>query len=390
MAIRDQITGPTLSPPWLCGEDTNAQKFMYVIGLALDALLEKQNEGMIAKLPGQADPSAIPLQAADRLMVQGPAESNASFILRLQNAYEAWGRAGGRPAVLEQIQAYLTDLQPGVVASSPECLIVGGNSSLSTWDTIFGTTPQGAPPAHALVQPANWKWDALDRPARAWLVLFMQLVATGQSGAAASVTSVGGSGVGGVTSGFATIDGLSGMTTANIQQYFTATGAASSANSGTFQIVDVVSSSSIVIANTSAVAGDANNGAIGWSIGKYPYIGPAPVWGSQGFVWGSAMTWGVNCSPLVIQSIRQILQRWKSSVAYYPNIIISFGGGDGTAGKEFSPLSSQGAGNPDGTWQDYGNNVAGCWVPSKKPQNAFTAFCDGTGSAIQCYEKNVT
>jgi hypothetical protein len=107
-------------------------------------------------------------------------------------------------------------------------------------------------------------------------------------------------------------------------------------------------------------------------------------------VWGDTYTWGVNCSPLVIQSIRQIVQRWKAASTYYPNIIISFGGGDATAGSEFSPNSAQGAGNPDGTWGGAGKNVNGVWVPARTTVNPFTAFCDGTGSRISCYEVNVT
>jgi hypothetical protein len=385
----DILSSTPTAPPWLSGEGTNAKLYMYAMGLALDMLTEKMNEAMLAHCPGYGDPSVIPLQAADRLFVQGPAEPNASFVQRLKGAYDAWARAGSRPAVLEQLQAYLTDLQPGVALSLPEMLIVGGNTSVSIWDTIFGSTPQGAAPAHTLVSPANWNWDGQSIPKRAWLVLFMNLVSTGQSGAAMSVASTGGSGVTGVTSGFATLTGLAGMVATNVQQYLTVTGAASSGNNGTFQITSVLSSTSVIIANRSAVAGDANNGSIAWSVGEYPYIAPAPVWGSPSFVWGAG-TWGVSCSELVVQSIRAILKTWKSAATFYPNIIIAFGGGDGTAGKEYSPLSSAGAGNPDGTWGDIGKLSGGAWVPAKTSLNPFDAFCDGTGLAIQCCAKNVT
>ncbi len=394
---RDEMAGPSDCPPWLCAYNSNAQKFQYVLGLAMDALLEKSDEAQSAKLPGQSDPSCIPLQAADRLLVQGPAESNTSFTARLTGAFQAWARAGSRPAVLGQIQAYLTDLQPGVVLSSPECLIVGGNTSTSTWSTIFGTTPQGDPPAQAVVSPPNWDWDGEDKPTRAWLVLFMQLVDAGLSGAAGAVASVGGSGVTGVTSGFATLTGLAGLTASVVGQYLTMNGAPG--NKGAFQIVAYVSATSCIVANPSASV----QSGLAWSIAYYPYIAPAPVWGSPEFVWGAG-TWGVSCSEQVIISIRQILQRWKSARTYYPKIIVSFGGwsaadapgGTGVAGDDFSPLSSQGVGNPDGTWGTYGKNVAGCWVPSRTPQDKpftgsrFTAFCDGTGTAIRCYEKNRT
>lgn len=387
---RDDISGPAAAPPWLCGYNTNGQKFLYAIGLALDGALEKMTEAVRAKCPGFADNSAIPFQAADRLLIQGPAESDPSFVLRLNGAFDAWSIAGSRHAVLAQTQAYLTNLRPGVPLTNPSHLIVGGNQTYTTWDSIYFSTEQGANPAHSTNSPINWDWDGTEKPWRAWLVLFMHLVATGQTGAALTVASVGGSGVAGVVSGFATLTGLAGMTAANIQDYITITGAASGANNGTFQIVDVLSASSIIIANTAAVSPDVNDGAIAWSIGSYPYIGPAPVWGSPGFVWGDTFTWGVDSSPLVIQSIRQIVQRWKAASTFYPNIIISFGGGDSTAGNEFSPNSTTSTGNPDGTWGDIGKNVNGVWVPAKTALNPFTAFCDGTGVAVSCYEKNRT
>jgi hypothetical protein len=290
------------------------------------------------------------------------------------------------------MQAFLRNTQPGVALNMPECLIVGGNQSLTTWDSLTFATPQGDPPAHILKQPANWNWDGTLKPWRSWLVLFMSLVATGQSGAAASVASVGGSGVTGVTAGFATLTGLSGLTAANVQQYITISGAASSGNNGTFQIVAVVSTSSLIIANPSAVAADANNGAIAWSIGAYPFIGPGPVWGAPGNKWGQrpSGSWALTCSSLLITSIRQILQRWKSDGTYYPHVVIAFGGGDATVGNDFSPQSTQGNGNADGTWGNYGKLVNGVWVPAKAPHNLFTAWCDGTGRYVRCNVHNVT
>jgi len=50
----------------------------------------------------------------------------------------------------------------------------------------------------------------------------------------------------------------------------TISGAASAGNNGTFEILSVVSATSVTIANIYGVAGDANNGALVWSE-------PAPV-----------------------------------------------------------------------------------------------------------------
>jgi hypothetical protein len=380
-----------LLPPWLKGQGTNAQKYMAVLEVAVNALLEKQNEGIAARLPGHADASAIPLWAADRLMVQGPAEPNDAFVQRLIGALAAWGLAGSRNAVMGQLHAYLQSLQPGVAVTLPEITIVGGNTAVTTWDQMFINTAIGAPPAHRLVDPSNWDWDGTQKPWRSWLVMFMHLVATGQSGTLANVIAAGiGSGVSGVTSGFARVQGLTGMSSTNLQQYLTVSGSAHATNNGTFQIVSIVSETKVIIANPTAVADGAET--LTWSVGEYPFIGPAPVWGSPQFVWGQG-TWGVNCSSLVIQSIRDIVKRWRSAGTHYPNIIISFGGGDGTAGNSYSPLNTITPGvrpseQPNGDWGGIGKLVAGAWVPAKTSINAFDAFCEGTGEAIQCYEKN--
>lgn len=373
------------APPWL--QDPQSAAFLQTFSSCLYLLSGKSNCASRAGLPGYGDPSVIPLQAADRVMVQGPSESNASFIVRMQGFLDAWRVAGSRPAVLQEVQGYLTGLQPGVLATLPECLIVGGNSTYSRWDSLTFADAQGAPPARSIVTPMNWNWDGMANASRSWLVLFMHLVATGVSGSNATVASTGGSGVSGVTSGFATITGLSGMQSSDLQNYLTLTNAASSGNVGTFQITSVLSASSVIIANPKADASDLLNGVIDWSVGHYPFIAPAPVWGSPSFIWGTEAKWGVNCSPLVIDSIRNIVRTWKSASTYYPNIIVSFGGGDGTAGNEFSPLSAQGAGNPDGTWGNIGKNVGGVWVPAKTSLNAATSFCDGTGLSPQCFEK---
>src|SRR5579871_1795200 len=79
----------------------------------------------------------------------------------------------------------------------------------------------------------------------------------GQTGSAASVTTV--------SSGIATITGLTGMTAASVDHFLTLGGCASSGNNGTCQIVKYISATSVQIANASAVASDANNGAITWA-----------------------------------------------------------------------------------------------------------------------------
>ncbi len=391
MPQRDAIKELT-NAPWL--RVGNAEKFLYTFGLGLDALAEKMDQASRAHMPGEAlTDTAIPYQAEDRLLVQGPAETNEQFIPRLQRAFDSWRKAGSREAILEQLKAYRTSLDPGVTATDPSMLIVGGNATYTTWDSsTFGDAPE-TPPTHRLQTPANWNWDNIYKPWRAWLVLFMRSVPTGIAGTAASVTSVGGSGVSGVTSGFATLTGLAAIPVDVVGQWIRVSGAASSGNNGFFQVVERISPTSIMIANTKpGVAGDANNGAIVWSLEAYPFFRPTQPYGAPSSVWGTGI-WGIewanNDTVQTITSLRQILKRWKSARTYYPNILVSFDGGDGTPGNQFSPLDALGVGDPNGDYGDYGLNVGGVWVP-RALSYPLTAFLDGTGQYARCNVHNVT
>jgi hypothetical protein len=113
-----------LAPPWL--RTDNAERYEYVQQVFSDLLMEKTNQAIRIRLPGLGDPSQLPYLANDRQLAQGPAESNASFVTRLQQAFQTWGLAGAALAVLGAVQAYMQNLQPGVAATMPLATIVGG------------------------------------------------------------------------------------------------------------------------------------------------------------------------------------------------------------------------------------------------------------------------
>ena len=92
----------------------------------------------------------------------------------------------------------------------------------------------------------------------------------------------------------------------------------------------------------------------------------------------SVISWGLDVAAAVIQSIRGLLRQWKSASTWYHDIIICFDGGSGVAGDAYSPLSSPGSGNPDGTFGGHGKNVAGVWVPNRLISSPFDAYCQGT------------
>jgi hypothetical protein len=421
----------TLAPPWLT--EGNAERYMCTLQLCTDILLDKMNQAIKFRMPGQGDPSQLPYLANDRLLVQGPNESDASFASRLTGSRAAWKRAGSRPAVLEEIQAYMQNLQPGVAATLPEMTIVGGVSpTVTTWDTLYQGDAQGKVPTKSTILPSNFNWDGKSQPWRAWLILYMSLVPTGQAGASSAPTgsangsllgrNVNGVWVPGVSGSpvnvpWQTIGGLTGMSSANVGQWIAISGSVNAGNNGTFPIVSVPDATHAVVSNVNQVTFDAGPNA--WSIGEYPFIGPGPVWGAPGYVfgqgqastppvdigsdvggvwqptgssatYGTTLSWGLTCSSETVQSIRLLLQRWKSAATYYPNIIVAFDGGTGAAGSAYSPNSAPGAGNPDGSFGGHGKTVSGVWTPNRLITSPFDCYCQGTGSHNNCSVENVT
>jgi hypothetical protein len=434
----------SLLPPWLT--EGTAEKFEYAMRLYFDLLMEKANEAIRFRLPGQGDPSQLPYLAYDRALVQGPAESNAAFATRLQGAFAAWGLAGSSRAVLAALQAYLQDLQPGVPAANTLATIVRYGTTLASWSQLYQGSAIGALPTLTHVAPANFRWDSQARPWRAWLILPMTFVAVGLSGSHAQTgTTFGGSftspgqNVNGVwvptTSGtpvnapFCHVINLVGMTQNQIGQWLTVSGSGQAGNNGTFQIVEVVSSSRVVIANTGGVASDA--GPLTWSVSAYPFIGPGLPWGTPGMVWGQGElsppaatlgqnvggvwvpsvtqipgsgalgSWGLGgvssaanpfamLSPNTLISIRGLVSQWKSAETYYPHFVVTFDGAGGAAGSAYSPNSIEGSGNPDGSFGSVGHNVSGVWVPTRLVTSPFDCYVQGTGRAQNCAVENIT
>jgi hypothetical protein len=428
---RDQFYA--LCPEWLT--TGNAEKYLYVLELSRDALLEKMNQAIRIRIPGLGDASQLPYLAYDRGLVQGLAESDVQFVERLQSAFQTWGLAGSTRAVMLNLQSYMFGLQPGVPATNPLMTVIGGSANVTTWHQLYLGDAIGALPTLTTVRPANFSWDGQNEPWRDWLVLPMTQVATGQSGAAAQTTTAGGGSftapgqnVSGVwvpaSSGtpvnapFMHVTGLSGIGSQNVGQWLNLSGSSNPTNNGAFQIVQVLSSASVIIANPTGVASDA--GPLTWTIGAYPFIGPGLPYGAPGVIYGQGelsippldtgsniggvwqpnggiapgqgklTSWGLNVSANEIASIRALVKTWKSARTYVPNIIIAFDAGTGIAGSAYSPNSAEGSGNPDGSFGQVGSNVNGVWVPTRLITSAFDCYCQGTGTAQSCSVENVS
>lgn len=407
MSINDgQMRGAiaALSPPWLSDDSPQGTpgnpnggvsgRFMYCLGLASDMLLEKLNQGIKARMPTECDASALPLIGDDRVMTQGPGETDAAFRIRLQRAFETWQHAGEARAVLELVASFTAGqlVAPGV-HGVPTVLLVGGYQARK-WNWFTSESDPTAPPNHYQTTFQKWSWDGLESAQwwRSWLVLFATLAPAIATGTDASVVAGG-------TGNFVKLTAAAfpdGQTSLAQPAYVTLSGAASSGNNGTFQVVydEVTGTHGVQIANPAAVIGDANNGSIRWSWAYYPGIQPTPVWGFPGATWSSLNSWGVmlaggvSAAPYFAQ-LRAQVRLWKGAGTFIPAIIVSFGGAGQSSGAEFSPWSAEGAGNPDGTWATWAKIVAGRYVAARSTSvqlGAYDAFADGTQLYQQCYQ----
>ena len=391
---RDVIVA--LAPPWLQGDI--GSRYLVNLGLGSDAVLEKGTQAVLARMPGRGDPTQLPLIGADRVMTQGPGETNDAFALRLQRAFDTWQHAGEARAVLELVASYTAGQQTPGVGNVPIVAIVGGYQA-KKWDWFMAGDDPGAPPKHS-DQHAGWSWDGLEstRWWRSWLILFAQLSSATHFGGAASIVSRSGQ--------FATVTGLAGIpsdvTSPTLPAYITLGGTGDPKNAGTFQVTQYLSATSVVVAMPGGSAPDASNGAIDWSIAYYPGFQPAPVLGFPG-----APALGSNTNIAVgvqlpgppnsvntagyFAQLRALVRLWKSAQTFYPWFILSFGGQDQSPGSEFSPWSSQGSGNPDGTWAHWSKVVNGVRVATRVTgvqAGMFDCFIDGTGFYVNCNEPN--
>lgn len=357
----------SISPPWL--STGAAEKVLYNYGLSCDMLLEKLNQAVRAHMPGAGTNTALVFIGDDRRITQGPFEADDDYAARLTGAFESWQRAGSRRAVLSQVVSYLSSPLLAPAARVPVAAIVGG--AWPSWDLYYsGDDPKQAP-NHVLPAPANWAWDDAVQWWRAWLVLYFTAQFTGLLGAHASITVASG--------GMVTLTGLSGLGSTNVGNTLSVSGAASGGNNGVWRIEQVFSGTSCLVSNPTAVAPDANNGSITWSIDSYPTVGPGAAKGAPGHVKGDlTRSKGLSCPPGVIAGVREILSEWKRASSYYPEILVAFDGGTGLAGNTFSPYSSPGVGNPDVHFAHFGKYVAGASVPARViggPLGKFDCYC---------------
>jgi hypothetical protein len=369
MGQRDAIK--ELSPPWLAAG--NAERLMYEFGLCGDVLIEKLNQAMHAHMPGQGTSTALVYIGSDRAIPRGPYESNSDYAGRLTKAFDSWQRAGMRRAIMSQVAAYLSltaETTPG-----PMVAIVGGTAP--SWDIYNVGDDVSEPAIHYVPASRNWDWDGHpEQWWRAWLVIYVQSASTGNTGTAASMTSSG---------GFATVTGLSGMSSADVGRVLLITNAFDAGHLGAFRIEAFVNSTSVVVSCGVSLGADPNNGSIHWDVRSFVGLAPGPAWGNTAAAWGDmSRSWGLANPPGVMAGVISILRQWQSEHSFYPETVICFSSSDGSPGTDLCPYSAEGAGNPDGTWGHFSKIVGGDSVPARiftgndERYAKFNCFCGGS------------
>lgn len=151
-------------PRWLAERveqgKTNAFRYVAVMILVLDAAADVLIQGLLARYPRYAPPSALPLIGQSRGLVKGLDETNSEFAEYLVTWLEIRKRAGQQLALAKAIQHYLGTVRIRVVnrAGTMVTLEEDGTST-----TEFGV---------------DWDWDSLSNPEKSghwseeWIIVY--------------------------------------------------------------------------------------------------------------------------------------------------------------------------------------------------------------------------
>ena len=356
--LRDLIL--SIAPPWLrsgirpgpLNGGMGDAKYIYQFGLLGDALLEKLDQAVRARMPGQGTVTALPILGDDRVLIQGPGEPDASFILRLKSFLQDWSYAGSHWALLEQTRFYMTPFLP----------LVRMVSNTGVWDWFESQAPNAnadgswIPPIHWPHPGGNFNWDG-DTTAwwRVWQIIFPGLSIVGNVTGATNASPIA---VTVTAHGLATGDQVAlsrvhGNIAAN--GYWTVT----VTDANTFSLNGSTGSGAWATSSPQGVCYLIPSTALQTTGTTSPQvIGPAPfVYGSAGAKWGvtenisptspGGVSWGLNVPSSWFLPLRILASEWKAANEWLRYFVVSF-----DPSGSFSPWSGS---TPNGSWEYWGD-----------------------------------
>lgn len=151
MALNFRETLLRIVPSWLSADDGG--KVLFVLGVLIDASVERLRQGLDARFPSRTGPSALVLIGQDRGIQRGRSETDAHYAARLKAwRYPRGHRVRGSAfALLEQISEYW-----GAVAD----WVIDANG------TRHDRTAAGV---ESYSYGNSWTWDSLTGLARFWV-----------------------------------------------------------------------------------------------------------------------------------------------------------------------------------------------------------------------------
>ncbi len=334
------------------------ERLLYTFGLATDAVTEIALQGTRAHIPIMINPETREVLGVppadclaeigiDRSILRGLTESDQSYAVRLQHAYEAWQRAGTARGMLSQILGYMLDLTPRVclVSSRFDPAVVDGRGKRarlsSQWDDYPAGRSLNAEPVHTYddatytsIDPlvptgdGNFDWDGgslITGSLGFWSAIFV----IESVGANAWCQPAQAWGFGSV------------YTPAGSGYYSTVSGTAY-ALAGSY-------------AGSSQAWGEGSTYAAAAS-GYYSTVrgGAYVLAGEYG---GVSQAWGVDITTDIGQSFQIILRQFKPASAWIRALCVSFDAA------QFDPTQPPGAGlNPDGYWGQFSRMAASTYA----------------------------
>lgn len=154
------IAPPALRKPW-------GQRLLYALTAPLDGIVEWLFQGVRARFPLLAPPSALPFIARDRRIVPGPEEPPDRLAARCARYLTDARTDGSAWALLDQLAAFLAP-------TPPRMRLVSSGPNASIWHT---REPDGTR-VYYVNEQRNWDWDSASSPgsealwARGWVIIY--------------------------------------------------------------------------------------------------------------------------------------------------------------------------------------------------------------------------
>lgn len=354
------IVTDRVAPPFLQGP--NGSAWLTAMGQGLDSIRYRSAQAQLLHMPGQGDPSALYYIGLDRLVPQGPAESNSAYATRLQQSVDMWRlRAGSDWGLLTLALGFLSPKQP--IAK-----VVSNTSVWSYYPANGGVTSTPPRRYHAAVntEANNWNWDGGTwdpHPQgviawwRIWELLFADLTIAGTSILAVSNTNPA----------QVTTTSNHGLSNGN-QVYIDEVHGPVNINTGTPLTITVVSPVAFTVPVDTTSKPSYTSGGVVYLAGTNNWVGPSASVGN--FTVGPGYTIGLSCPSSWISTLRQMAANMKSEQAWLRNIIVPLDNAlfphDAPSGVTF--------GNPNGTFGPWVIPTGGVYATGRYDH---ARYCDG-------------